>query len=1466
MAEQSKPNTFGGGMVTDLDPGYQPKDTYFTGLNIRVITNGDNSYSLENIKGPKLEWNLNTHSDGVYYTGTNRYVIHGAVVVDDYVITIEGKLVSSDKTWKIRKYTIDHQGDLSIDGSLDVSLWSGTGLFSDDAGEIEMESSVETDTVHRVYCTDGITSLKSINVKESISSNDVTDFTAFKPEVGAQASIGNYSDTGGKLLCGSYSYVYRLASKNQANWSDWSSISSPINIVQGDLSSMDSLFIEGDTSSNFSTSTITVNIIDIPTEYEIIEVAAIHYVTNNSNTVSLIEQGDLDGTSYSFIHSGFETETLISGGIADVLISNLTWDSCKTLAQKDNKLYAGNLTSSLMDLDLSSYRVKSYQWVYANGSWNSFTHADVHNPNRHYNGSGSNNSYSISNDAADKNVLKFINKNFNSDNTSQGQPKFVLGAETPGYSSGGDGYRITFTNESYIIDDRWSMTVSGTVDTGMSAWLNGQNPDYYANHKARPFRVGSEYNDNAYGGGKPGPSNPLWDNEFRGFKRGECYRFGIVCFDLKGVPGFVHHIGDIKMPDAMDPNNLVLNSAANDTEINFTEDTNVNYLTNNLNKGWQPVTSRGKDYNKTWAHALIPRVEVRFPDSIKNQISGYKIVKVEMLENDRMVMTQGLLNPIMRYKNDSNTPTDMKNKVGVGYVPHNLNKSDTDGSNATWAAGAMEQYGYTLDTPDATFGGLPLSYGSGFDLKVIYPVEMDMGGLNWYQDESGESIGYSADPSVTNNEGVQGKSELWGENTTFNYSSSANNNVQRLLDTRQDWSGMSFNSGGATNDPYVSGINIRGTGTYISYKYRPVKIMEDLDKFLSYSDEKLLNGVRRQLKFTKAVVNGEEVGTSSSGMSYIFRNSSVQSQSASGNHDWVNSGSYIANSSGIDHATTGEMNHCPTTMFVSTHPDNIPMPSVVKVDNATSATIPDDHWFGHMDHGAVHGTKLWRWNTSKWICEVIRHTADGWEQFGGVSDGAIRNNRFISASPFKKKTTTDFLITEGDVYVDYYSIGKSLQGGSASTQSYGQTFPIESRYNIALRQGVYLGSSDVANFNVEDNYLYNTAYSMQNSLKGYVAKPNDFTSNDFFRAKIAASQTKLVGEPFDAWSVFPSSDFIELNLAQGKLTDLVNYKNNLYALQDQGVSLLSINPRALITAEGSAADIQIVSGTGTAIERYDYLTTQYGSQHFNKAVTTPTGFYFIDSDKGELIKFDGNTINPASLSLGYKSYIESITKDKIIPINSNNNIGSLIQGIYCGYDSEFRECHFTISDSTNTINSFVISDLDAKLVTKLELKSDATTSSFGSIFFKKYISYKNRLYGVGHETSSNSNDSIYLFNSDVYQNFNVGFVANDNAIINKIFDSSEIITDVQNTTDKFSAHLLEDSIGNNSSAGGALERIREGIHRLPLRGSSDTHRMRGNWLKHTIHYYQPLVSNSIDSANDKKFNIFAINTRYRQSR
>ena len=120
----------------------------------------------------------------------------------------------------------------------------------------------------------------------------------------------------------------------------------------------------------------------------------------------------------------------------------------------------------------------------------------------------------------------------------------------------------------------------------------------------------------------------------------------------------------------------------------------------------------------------------------------------------------------------------------------------------------------------------------------------------------------------------------------------------------------------------------------------------------------------------------------------------------------------------------------------------------------------------------------------------------------------------------------------------------------------------------------------------------------------------------------------------------------------------------------------------------------------------------------------------------------------------------------------------------------------------------------------------------------------------------------YELNSGVYQDFSVAFTINDNPTINKVFDSSEIICD--NTT-LFTTNNYKSSEGLAYNSD--VVKVREGIHRVAVRNTANPIRLRGNYLKHTISYNQVLDGNStIDSTADQKFNIFAVNTRYRQSR
>ena len=79
----------------------------------------------------------------------------------------------------------------------------------------------------------------------------------------------------------------------------------------------------------------------------------------------------------------------------------------------------------------------------------------------------------------------------------------------------------------------------------------------------------------------------------------------------------------------------------------------------------------------------------------------------------------------------------------------------------------------------------------------------------------------------------------------------------------------------------------------------------------------------------------------------------------------------------------------------------------------------------------------------------------------------------------------------------------------------------------------------------------------------------------------------------------------------------------------------------------------------------------------------------------------------------------------------------------------------------------------------------------------------------------------------------------------------------------FSYHNFEDSIGTSSTS--IYQKFREGNSLVALRGSGVRH--RGNWLKYTLGFNQAVDgSNSYSAANSRKFHIFAVTSKIRQSR
>ncbi len=1408
MAEQSKPNTFTGGMKTDLDPGFQPKDSYFDGLNIRVVTNGDKSYSIENVQDPS------EHSTDVVHSG---YRIHGAIIVDETLVTIQKSITVASNNWRINKNNIGSDGSVGDR----TEAWQGDNLFSIQSRKIEIESIVETSNIQRIYCTDGLTPLKSINIVEDIANNSVENFLAFKPNLLTNPKVTKYSNTGGNLKYGSYSYIYRLSSDAKGNYTDWSSISNPANVSNGNPNKTKPSNMSGDYSSDNSTSFLELEITNINTNYNFIQVASIYYSAENISTISIIEEGPIIDSAYKFVHSGFEVETLVTGGLAAAIINNDTWDVCHVLSKKDNKLYAANLKTTSQDIDsiISGFgKLKSYKATESGGDWSFETHSSDANPHRFKVGGDASNSSWHPVEDYDRANYKFINKQF----TDGSEPVFILGAETSGYSDNdSDGFRITFTQEDYYIDDQFHLLPDGTQDSNRSG-MNIFSGGYQANEI---FKVDDTRKDDDWGG-FPGPQNPKWDAAYRSFKRNRCYRFGIVFYDKNGNPGFVHHLGDIKMPDALDPNGKILD----DLGTNFQ---NKNF--NTQNSRWSPFS--GND-SEVVAHALIPRIEVRLPQNVRDAITGYKIVRAEVQENDKVIMTQGLMELTERHQPSPDNENSYLRQGGGRITRNSFPYYSVNEDQYGWPDYVTRTVSglYTIDSPDTTIGNKTFDFNSeGFKMKYLYIVEMNRphtvttGQSNYGIGHKHQLNGYPLNHTTLS--GSYGmhfiKHRIFPEHIN-----SSSNFIHKTLQyhTNSNWdSWIYFNSFD------FSLCRTIVSGEIVTVSEHQGNTNQDFHNFTpGYDTHESSAGLGQQYQWDNGTggANVFEVGNSSRASYTEGANATIL----------------------FSYGLTGNSNHLPllsslTIKYGGSHSSSAAEISAGRSEYSslfgTSGPANDGEQysideFGGISQLAQKSVTALRRHSYKYMVEIFRDTSNGFEQYGGHEPEAISKTPFYDCSDFVSVTSqrTSSYITKGDTYCSWYAYKWSwiLVGGNSPSndnndndgkRAQGAAIPVESDYNLALRHGEFLGSTEFVDLLAEDNYFYNTAYSQENNLVSSVTKPYGFVYNDTFEGKVVASKTKVLGERNDAWTIFPANDFIDLDLSKGKITDLVNFKNNLYCIQESGVSLLSINSRSLITGEGAAADIQIVSGTGTAIERFDYITDIYGSKNFNGSTVTPTGFYFYDEYNSEIVKYNGSNILPLSSQNNYKYFMSNLNDVDFYSLYSFSS----------GYDPEFKECHFYLKSSSSNHN-FIISDLDGKLISKLSFSEGQNDYSY-----LNYINNNGSLYSA-------SNNGFVKHNSGNYSPFNFSFVVNDNPTEIKIFDSSEIITDYESSFDahKISTNLMDEDEFSNF-------RLREGIHKLYLR-SDNGYRMRGHWMKHTIGYA---------SANSK-INIFAVNTRIRKSR
>jgi len=315
-------------------------------------------------------------------------------------------------------------------------------------------------------------------------------------------------------------------------------------------------------------------------------------------------------------------------------------------------------------------------------------------------------------------------------------------------------------------------------------------------------------------------------------------------------------------------------------------------------------------------------------------------------------------------------------------------------------------------------------------------------------------------------------------------------------------------------------------------------------------------------------------------------------------------------------------------------------------------------------------------------------------------DGDTYFNRSISiyipcsdyVPTFKSNSNINLKVFGGDTYINYfdYELQSSVEYALATSKvSVGIAFPVESSFNVGLRQHETFNDRRTAVV-FQDQFtnsvvIYNPVYNQSSSITSLESLPINIELATEFPHRIVVSEEKLDGELEDAWRVFLPNNVIDVEGVYGEVNKLITHADQLVFYQDRAFGTIPINEK-LILASPDSSPIRL--GTGDVVSNFKYISTKTGVQHRNAIVSTTEFLYHLDSRLKKIYKFGSSA--PLSDVKGLTEFFSKNIDGKLIlnesidisgVPNSNYNIQSV-------YDQKNNRVLWTV---TSGVKSFTIS-------------------------------------------------------------------------------------------------------------------------------------------------------------------------------
>lgn len=277
-----------------------------------------------------------------------------------------------------------------------------------------------------------------------------------------------------------------------------------------------------------------------------------------------------------------------------------------------------------------------------------------------------------------------------------------------------------------------------------------------------------------------------------------------------------------------------------------------------------------------------------------------------------------------------------------------------------------------------------------------------------------------------------------------------------------------------------------------------------------------------------------------------------------------------------------------------------------------------------------------------WLGEIYRDNIDAPSRFGGTSDEAIENNRWIPAGEpvsIESQSSVTIVWSQGDTYYQRYDCLKTYPFTMEDVNSVSDTlsFMCETRVNLDGRYDRNRGRLSNLYATPTNLNLINPVYSQQNNFFTYRGLNTSKINSTYFPNTITWSRTKTMGEVVDSWTGITLASVLDVDGDKGRVRALRRFNNDLLSFQDRGISQILYNESMQIS---STAGVPIEIANSGKVSGKRYISNHIGCVNKWSICAAPAGIYFMDDIGKDIYLFDGK-LNNISDRFGFHSWIIS---------------------------------------------------------------------------------------------------------------------------------------------------------------------------------------------------------------------------------